>query len=579
MKKILTRITNWINRIFKKKRMIFINNVDERYFTANGILKPKIYEPLKQGDNSVSIISTLTDRVLIGSENFANWRVDGNAYSNSASLIAALVPVVYLEKNVNITIAGTGGGTGSGTGGLGSEDQTISENREILITANSSLDFVNKNGVSLVKMDGDETSFEVRSLKGFGTGAVEFEAALKLGGLDILTQSAAVFSGSIIQYQNRLYFSDGTDWVDIAASGFINDAPNQVSGTNFSISNANEAVGLFINALGGELLFRGGNDANEAVELYFGDGVFGLRGTAVTDSNIETIGEEALITWGYAQRHYLAGGASSREFIEYNISSSRVLNSDDVIASVAPNAGKKPVLCLNGGTERTLTIPQSFGALYNTVIFQNDATADLRIELAETSETLLGREISSGDKVILIKPGGRATMYVKSTTSYRFDGDYISEVGNSDLNNTPNPTSDGAGNESTDTTVWVPNNGNIVTESVTDTDTGSFAVRGRLTGLGSNYMSYFLDCNAGDKFTISGRIKTTDGANAFIHQWQNIDEGEPTFEAITGSFAPFSYDVTASATGQIEMRFWPATTGAAVGQNVIISTMSINKTN
>lgn len=78
--------------------MIIINTVDDRYFSLNGVNYAKIYQPLKQGEESIGIYNTMdTRQQLVNSTAFNEFTIDGVIPLSQADAIAALLPLIYLE--------------------------------------------------------------------------------------------------------------------------------------------------------------------------------------------------------------------------------------------------------------------------------------------------------------------------------------------------------------------------------------------------------------------------------------------------------------------------------------------------
>lgn len=75
--------------------MIIINNVDDKYFEFNGTQYAKIYQPLKQGSESISILQVYDSKIKLNdSENYSEFLIDGATYGSQAETIAALLPLV-----------------------------------------------------------------------------------------------------------------------------------------------------------------------------------------------------------------------------------------------------------------------------------------------------------------------------------------------------------------------------------------------------------------------------------------------------------------------------------------------------
>lgn len=79
--------------------MIIIENISDIYFTLNGITFPKIYQPLKQGSDSIGIYNIYNTRQqLQNSTSYSEFEIDGISYVSQAQTIEALLNVVYLYE-------------------------------------------------------------------------------------------------------------------------------------------------------------------------------------------------------------------------------------------------------------------------------------------------------------------------------------------------------------------------------------------------------------------------------------------------------------------------------------------------
>ena len=76
--------------------MIIINTVSDSYFSYNGINHAKIYQPLKQGLEAISIVNVFdTRQKLNNSEIYDQYNIDGTIYGSQALAIEAMLPVIY----------------------------------------------------------------------------------------------------------------------------------------------------------------------------------------------------------------------------------------------------------------------------------------------------------------------------------------------------------------------------------------------------------------------------------------------------------------------------------------------------
>lgn len=92
--------------------MIIINTVSEGYFSLNGIVYPMIYQPLKQGSDSVAICNFYdTSFQLQSGRPIADFTINGvSGFVNQAEAMNAILEVVYERRG--------GEGGGNVVGGL-----------------------------------------------------------------------------------------------------------------------------------------------------------------------------------------------------------------------------------------------------------------------------------------------------------------------------------------------------------------------------------------------------------------------------------------------------------------------------
>lgn len=111
--------------------MKVFQNIDDRYFSLNGIRYPKIYQPLKQGQNDLSLCNIYdTGQKLFNSINYSEIEIDGTVQTNQATAIFNLLPVVY---------ASTGGVVG-GSGEWGGITGTIINQTDLMTLLNGKAD-------------------------------------------------------------------------------------------------------------------------------------------------------------------------------------------------------------------------------------------------------------------------------------------------------------------------------------------------------------------------------------------------------------------------------------------------------
>lgn len=102
--------------------MVTINTVSDTKFSLNGITYGKIYQPLAQGTEHISIVNVYdTNQKLINSTHYSEFTVNGSTYLDQDTLISSLILVIF-------TI---GEGGGSGGGAWGEIEGTLSDQGDL----------------------------------------------------------------------------------------------------------------------------------------------------------------------------------------------------------------------------------------------------------------------------------------------------------------------------------------------------------------------------------------------------------------------------------------------------------------
>ena len=90
---------------------------------------------------------------------------------------------------------------------------------------------------------------------------------------------------------------------------------------------------------------------------------------------------------------------------------------------------------------------------------------------------------------------------------------------------------------------------------------------------------HYLAATSGDTFTVTFWAKSTQGSLVRITGWTSCTGG-PSNVTPTGTWTQYTYNITASATDDIQLRFYPSASGSgASGDNIFIDNLSIIKTN
>ena len=150
-----------------------------------------------------------------------------------------------------------------------------------------------------------------------------------------------------------------------------------------------------------------------------------------------------------------------------------------------------------------------------------------------------------------------------------------------ELNTLSDASSDPNCNEQTGFSVkWLGTNCSVVANS--DASVGNAAIKAErtaTTGSSSAYLTYNIDVTAGDTFTVSFDSKSTAGVNAGPHNWYNCTGG-PNQVDVTNTYQTYTFNITASATGWITLRWYTdrGTGYDSIGNNIFVDNLSIIKT-
>lgn len=99
-----------------------INTVSDTKFSLNGITYGKIYQPLAQGTEHISIVNVYdTSQKLVNSTHYSEFNVNGSTYIDQDTLISALILVIF-------TLGESGG---SGGGAWGEIEGTLSDQGDL----------------------------------------------------------------------------------------------------------------------------------------------------------------------------------------------------------------------------------------------------------------------------------------------------------------------------------------------------------------------------------------------------------------------------------------------------------------
>ena len=182
--------------------MIIIETVSDKYFEINGIQQPKIYQPLKQGSSSISLIQVYNNSVLLNGNSYDEYEIDGVVYGSQALTIAALLPVIYLEDAVfdNSTTNYTGDNiTNNITNNPDNVD--IEENSSVLRLKNRGNHKFIRSGFDLTTIDNTYASdtIEIRDSFDLDGGVVTMPVGVK-----IFFNGGKIENGTIIGNGTRI---------------------------------------------------------------------------------------------------------------------------------------------------------------------------------------------------------------------------------------------------------------------------------------------------------------------------------------------------------------------------------------
>jgi hypothetical protein len=145
-------------------------------------------------------------------------------------------------------------------------------------------------------------------------------------------------------------------------------------------------------------------------------------------------------------------------------------------------------------------------------------------------------------------------------------------------NTTANAASDPNCNETDGTSLWAGTSITMTSDSA-EPHAGLYAIKGVTAGGLVSYVHFTLTITSGDTFTVSFWAKSTQGTLDRITGWTNVSGG-PSSVNPPSSWTFYSYDITATATGTAQLRFYAsASTSGVAGDNIFVDNLSAIKTN
>lgn len=142
-----------------------------------------------------------------------------------------------------------------------------------------------------------------------------------------------------------------------------------------------------------------------------------------------------------------------------------------------------------------------------------------------------------------------------------------------------NAAADAYCNEANATTGFGTNGGGGTLTSDSDSSVGDYAIKLDTPANTVGYIIEVISVTAGDQFTVSWDAKEAGtGADGRATAWTNVVSAVNEF--FTTSYATYSVNIEASATGTIQMRFY-ASPGGGQGnaRQVFLDNLSVKKTN
>lgn len=163
--------------------MIVINNVSERYFSINGVQMAKIFMPMIAGSSAITLNNVFSpDYSLFSPTSFSEVQVDDITYTSQSLLVAALLPVVYLENASfdNRTFNYTGDNvTNEITNNPDNED--LESNSGLLSLKDRSSNVSGSRGYKIIRSDFNFSSIPVN----YSNSIWEIRSTHDLGGVNI----------------------------------------------------------------------------------------------------------------------------------------------------------------------------------------------------------------------------------------------------------------------------------------------------------------------------------------------------------------------------------------------------------
>lgn len=340
---------------------------------------------------------------------------------------------------------------------------------------------------------------------------------------------------------------------------------------NTQILNGANSAGLIINSSGNLSVLRGGN-----IELSIEP--TGVSFTGLTDTLINSNGNNSPITKGYADANYLGSSNS-----DYNKSFQTETIDFDVDAIHVQNGNLKSIVDVRGITNIDAKIVDANLSNGDVVIFQTNSTGSTLEIVPNAAESFIWEDQTAGhDGVRLTGDIRQATLLKLDTNLYRFDGSfegYQVTPPVTELNTLSNATS--PSNEANATTGYSPNGSGgsqtITLESLPNTDSegGAFMLKATQSGVGTGFTDFDLTgLTLGQNYLVSFRARCDSfNSQRLAGFWQGVSS--QTNQDPNTTWTTYAQTVQASAT-TIEFRLYTSRSGAGLaGDNFYISSFSV----
>ncbi len=360
-----------------------------------------------------------------------------------------------------------------------------------------------------------------------------------------------------------MYFGGQWNNVGAGAGNFFTLDQSNVITSNTVIGDALGDGSIQFIPASKRVVISGGPLATDGNILDIGDGYMNLNGYFNPD--IEAAGDNSLTHLGYQNENY-----SKRRKTEKALTGSTyTLEDDDLFGDV--------ILYNNQTNDVVVTVPSGIGLVNEYVVFAQYNSGQIHVQMAAG---VTGVNFSTPDSQ------SKVTMYESSVVGYTTIGYVLPytpcTADPNEFHTQANAASDPNCNEADATVGWSAGTAQVGLSSSTDSDTGTYALRGvkNSSGGGAGYISYFFSATAGDTFDVTWRSKKTNGAFSYSTNWQNCT-GWTAFNAPgNGVYEDETESITVTTTGNVEIRFYTDSDGSGVGgEDYFADKLSIVHTN